>query len=229
MVYDAVLFDNDGVLTAMTDDAVLKRAVREAFRDMGVSDPDPADVAALIVGVTPPLLTDIATKYGLDPSAFWYRREIRASLVQEREILAGRKPLFDDFAALAEISLPMGIVSSNQHRTIEAILDYNAIRDRFGTYYGRGMAVESLTRKKPATYYVDLAVADLEATNPLFVGDSESDIQAAHAAGMDSVFIRRDHRSDLELTVQPTYEIRSLVELPEIVNGHDVSDAVATD
>lgn len=229
MPYDAVLFDNDGVLTAMTDDEVLKRAVREAFRDMGVSDPDPADVTRLIVGVTPELLTDIATKYGLDPAAFWHRREIRASLVQEREILAGRKPLFEDFAALADITLPMGIVSSNQHRTIEAILDHNGIRDRFGTYYGRGMAVESLSRKKPATYYVDLAVSDLGARNPLFVGDSESDIQAAHAAGMDSVFIRRDHRADHELSIKPTYEIRSLVELPGILNGARGSDAVATD
>lgn len=230
MAYDAVLFDNDGVLTTMTDRAVLVRAVREAFRDMGVTDPDPADVEHLVVGVTPELLETIATRYGLDPRAFWYRRDLRASLVQEREIRAGRKPLYDDIGALAEIGLPMGIVSSNQHRTIETILDHHGIRDRFATYYGREMDVSSLTRKKPATHYLDLAVGDLGARNALFVGDSESDVQAAQAAGMDSVFIRRDHRDGLELSVTPTYEIRSLRELPSIVNGAGApADAAASD
>ncbi len=219
MAYDAVLFDNDGVLTAMTDRAILVRAVEDAFRDMGVTDPDPADVERLVVGVTPERLDAIATKYGLDAGAFWYRRDLRASLVQEREIRAGRKPLYEDFAALEEIDLPMGIVSSNQQRTIDAILEHNGIRHRFGTAYGREMALSSLTRKKPATYYLDRAVGDLGVSNPLFVGDSETDIQAAEAAGMDSVFIRRAHRDGLELGSVPTYEIRSLSELPPLLNG----------
>lgn len=219
MPYDAVLLDNDGVLTALTDEAVLARAVQDAFRDMGVTDPDPTDVEKLVVGVTPESLADVAGRYGLDPRPFWRRRDLRASLVQERELRAGRKPLYDDVAALSEISQPFGIVSSNQHRTIEAILDHHGLRGRFGTYYGREMDISSLRRKKPATFYLDRAVADLEARKPLFVGDSESDVQAAAAAGMDSVFIRRPHREGIELAITPTYEISSLTDLPGIVTA----------
>ena len=219
MGYDAVLLDNDGVITQMTDLEVLARAVRGAFRDMGVDDPDPADVDRLVVGVTPDELEAVTTKYELDPDDFWYRRDLRSSLVQVRELRAGNKPLYEDVASLSEIDLPMGIVSSNQHRTIETILDHYGLTDRFGTFYGREMDIESLSRKKPATYYLDRAVDDLGATEPVFVGDSESDIQAAHAAGMDSVFLRRDHRDGLELAQAPTYEIDSLAALPRIVNG----------
>lgn len=217
MEYDAVLLDHDGVITHMTDRSVLGRAVRDAFRDMGVTNPDRADVDQLIVGVTPEILDGVAARYGLDAGAFWYRRDLRSSLVQERELRAGRKPLYDDVGVLAELTLPLGIVSSNQQRTIDTVLEYYDIEDQFRTVYGREMVAESLTRKKPATYYLDRAVADLGASNPLFVGDSESDVQAAAAAGMDSVFLRRDHRRDLELSQRPTYEVDSLAALPEIL------------
>ena len=218
MGYDAVLLDNDGVITTITDRTVLARAVRDAFRDMGVEDPDDADVEDLVIGVTPDRLAAVAGRYSLDPRAFWYRRDLRSSLVQEREIYAGRKPLYDDVAALSEIPLPMGIVSSNQHRTIEAILDHYGLRNRFATFYGREMDPTSLARKKPATHYVDKAVADLKATNPLFVGDSESDLQAARRAGMDSVFVERDHTDPSAFRVEPTYVIDSLRELPKLVD-----------
>lgn len=219
MGYDAVLLDNDGVITRMTDRAVLARAVRGAFRDMGVAEPDPADVDRLVVGVTPEDLEAVTTKYDLEPDAFWYRRDLRSSIVQVRELRAGNKPLYEDVDSLSRIELPMGIVSSNQHRTIETILEHYELTDRFGTFYGREMEADSLSRKKPATYYLDRAVADLGVSNPVFVGDSESDILAAHAAGMDSVFVRRNHRKGMELAREPTHEIGSLADLPRIVNG----------
>ncbi|MFW5922284.1 MAG: HAD family hydrolase [Halodesulfurarchaeum sp.] len=217
MTYDAVILDNDGVLTALTDWAVMERAVVDAFRDMGVVDPDPADVEQLVYGVTPEILQSVASRYGLAPAALWYRRDLRSSLVQEREIRAGRKPLYPDFEALSRIDLPLGIVSSNQSRTVETILEQHGIGEYFESVYGREMHPESLALKKPDPHYLDLAIADLGARNPLFVGDSESDVQAAAAAGVDSVFLRRDHRAETELQVPPTYEIETLADLPDIV------------
>jgi phosphoglycolate phosphatase-like HAD superfamily hydrolase len=61
-------------------------------------------------------------------------------------------------------------------------------------------------------------MADLGVSDPLFVGDSESDVQVAHAAGLDSVFLRREHRADYELSVEPTYELSSLAVLPELLD-----------
>ena len=218
MGYDAVLLDNDGVITTITDRSVLARAVRDAFRDMGVEDPDETDVEDLVIGVTPDRLAAVAGRYSLDPRAFWYRRDVRSSLVQERELYAGRKPLYDDVAALSEIPLPMGIVSSNQHRTIEFILDFHEFGDRFDTYYGRGMGVEDLDRKKPDPHFLDRALDDLGAESALFVGDSESDVVAAHRAGLDSAFIRRSHCADATPSTDPDYEVQNLYDVVTIAN-----------
>ncbi|MFB6109886.1 MAG: HAD family hydrolase [Halodesulfurarchaeum sp.] len=219
MSYDAVVLDNDGVLTTMTGRSVMVRAVRDAYRDMGVVDPDPADVDRLVHGVTPEDLASVAERYGLAPRPLWYRRDLRASLVQEREIRAGRKTLYRDVEALSAIDRPLGIVSSNQQRTLATILEEYGIGDRFRTVHGREMHPESLARKKPDPHYLDLAIEDLGAENPLYVGDSESDVLAAEAAGVDSVFVRRDHRAEADLEVPPTAEIETLFELPEVVQS----------
>lgn len=219
MRYDAVLFDNDGVLVHLTKLDVLREAVERAFADVGVDDPAEEDVAALTIRVTPEQLEATARAYDLDPESFWRRRDHHATTAQQSAVEAGEKPLYDDFDAILDVDLPRGIVSSNQHPTVERIVEFNDIGDHFETYYGREMSVDGLRRKKPATYYLDRAMADVGATDALYVGDSESDVVAAHNAGMDSVFLRRSHRRDVELSVEPTAEIESLSELSAVVNG----------
>jgi phosphoglycolate phosphatase-like HAD superfamily hydrolase len=78
--------------------------------------------------------------------------------------------------------------------------------------------VAGVERKKPNTHYLDQVMADLGVSNPLFVGDSESDVRVAENAGLDSVFRRRDHRADYDLSVTPTYELDSLRGLPTLLN-----------
>ena len=51
---------------------------------------------------------------------------------------------------------------------------------------------------------------DLDATEALYIGDSEKDIVAAQRAGVDSVFLRRDHVTDTTLSVDPTAEVPDL-------------------
>ena len=218
MAYDAVIFDNDGVLSTMTDQSVLARAVRAAFAALGVTDPDPADVEALCFGVTPETLSAVADRYGLAERALWLRRDLRSSLVQEREIWAGRKARYDDVRALSRIDLPMGVVSSNQHRTVRTVLEAFGLDGQFETVYGREMDPRSLQRKKPNPHYLHRAIEDLGAENPLFVGDSESDVEAAAAAGVDSAFLRREHRADTILSREPTTEIETLETLPGLVS-----------
>ncbi|WP_434531739.1 HAD hydrolase-like protein (plasmid) [Haloarcula sp. NS06] len=54
----------------------------------------------------------------------------------------------------------------------------------------------------------------------MYIGDSEKDIIAANRAGIDSVFLRRDHVSDVSLSVEPTAEVpdlRALIEqIPDL-------------
>ncbi len=119
-------------------------------------------------------------------------------------------------AAIEALPHDFGVVSSNQHETVEFILDFYEMGEWFDTYYGRGLGVEDLERKKPDPHFLDRALDDLGAETALFVGDSESDVAAARNAGLDSVFVRRDHCADVELSVEPDYEVTDLHGLAEI-------------
>ncbi|WP_117594859.1 HAD family hydrolase [Haloprofundus halophilus] len=222
-MYDAIIFDNDGVLVNLVEFAVLERAAREAFVDCGVDDPREDHVDAMTLGVTPESLTRVADAYGFDAETFFAARDRIASRAQQAEIRAGRKALYDDFDAVRSLDHPLGIVSSNQQETVDFVLSHFGVTDLFETAYGREPIPESVTRKKPSTYYVDRALADLDADHALFVGDSDTDVLAAHNAGLDSAFIRREHRAEYPLDVDPTYEIETLAGLLDI-DGVSVRD-----
>jgi HAD superfamily hydrolase (TIGR01549 family) len=216
MTYDAVLFDNDGVLVEPVGRSVLRRATWEAFDALGVPDPDPDDVEQVSIGVTPDLLSSVCATYDLDPERFWRARDYHSSHAQRVELRAGRAALYDDFDTVREIDAPRGIVSSNQQDTVEFMHDFFATRDLFATAYGRDPTLRSLERKKPEPYYLRRALADLDADSALFVGDSESDVLAARAAGLDAAFVRRPHREAYDLSVDPTYELDGLADLLDI-------------
>lgn len=218
MHYDAVVFDNDGVLVGRTRYDVLSEAIEDTFEQFDVTDPDPAHVEEMTIGATPESVGEVCDAYGLEPDEFFAARDRTLTRAQQVEVRTGRKALYDDIDELHDLGVPMGIVSSNQQATVDFVLDHFGVSDLFGAAYGREPTVESLRRRKPNSHYIDRAMADLEASadSVLFVGDNESDVQAAENAGIDSAFIRRPHRRDWELNVWPTWEIDGLDDLHDI-------------
>ncbi|SIR26266.1 haloacid dehalogenase superfamily, subfamily IA, variant 1 with third motif having Dx(3-4)D or Dx(3-4)E [Haladaptatus litoreus] len=216
MSYDAVLFDNDGVLVKPPNGTALREAALSAFAEFGV-EPDDDHLAAVSRSVTPDDLKRVCDAYDFDPAEFWEARDTAASDAQLRELKAGRTTTYDDVDALESFARPMGIVSSNQHATIEFMLDHFDLGRHFETYYGRPPTLDAFHRKKPEPYFLEQALADLGVDSALFVGDSESDVVAAHNADLDSVFIRRPHRAEYDLSVDPTYEVEGLREIRELL------------
>ena len=47
-------------------------------------------------------------------------------------------------------------------------------------------------------------------SNPLYVGDSESDVVAGRRAGVDTVLLRRGHNADRQIDAEPLREATSL-------------------
>jgi len=208
--YDAVLFDSDGVLVEPPGAETQTAAIRRAFQSVGVDDPDQGHVQALTSGVTSETLDDIGATYEIDPVALWEAREHHDEQSQFEAFRAGDRDRYDDTAAVSDIPLPRGVVSNNHHSTIEFVLEFFEFDDDFDTYYGREKTVESLGLKKPNTHYVERALDDLGGGSALYVGDSENDVLAAHRAGLDSVFLRRQHCRSVDLSVDPTYELETL-------------------
>ncbi|MFC7231068.1 HAD family hydrolase [Saliphagus sp. GCM10025308] len=213
MAYDAVVFDNDGVLTTPTSYEALTRAMTIAFKRHGIDDPAQDDLETLI-SPTIDELEAVTDRYDLEPESLWAARERAAIEVQHEELLNGNKTLYDDVSTLETLDAPMAIVSNNQHETIENIVDHFELK-AFDPYYGREPTVDGIRRKKPTPYYLERAIDDLACANPLYVGDSWVDVAVAEALEIDSAFIRRSHREDYAFTEfgydgEPTHEITSL-------------------
>ncbi|WP_276271104.1 HAD family hydrolase [Haloarcula litorea] len=216
MGYDAVIFDNDGVLLTPTSQRTHVEGARDAFARVGVTDPHPDHVDAMSIGVDVAELERVCEAYGLDPSSFWSVRDAAISDAQRSDMTDGEKHPYDDLDALAALSTPLGVVSSNQRATVEFAFDHFGLADHFETVHAREPTIESLERKKPAPHYVEAALADLGVDDALFVGDNESDVVAADRAGIDSAFIRRPHRVDAALSVTPDYEVWGLDDIVDI-------------
>lgn len=232
--YDAVLFDNDGVLVEPPASETQSAAIEAAFASVGVSNVAPDHVEALRRGVTPDLLDDIAGAYDLDAPALWAARERYDEDSQLEAFRAGDRTTYDDVDAVGALDAPRGVVSNNHHSTVGFVLDFFDLDCWFDTHYGRPMTVESLDLKKPNGHYLDRALADLGVRDgggantgtgaALYVGDSASDVTAAERTGLDSVFVRREHRPAVPESVTPTYVVDGLDELVDIANGESGSD-----
>lgn len=217
MPYDAVVFDADGVLCEPAPRRTLRGAIRRALDRHGVNDPS-TDVVDRLFATTTAELRDICATLGIDDvAAFWRDRDRHASAAQRAAIRRGEKPLYEDIDAALELPVPRAVVSNNQQATVSFLLRHAGIADRFDPVIGRPPTLEAVARKKPAPDFLERALDALDADRPLFVGDSNVDLAAAEAAGVDSAFLRRNHRSNYGLDHQPTHELTSLTALQSFV------------
>ncbi|HXT42205.1 MAG TPA: HAD family phosphatase [Candidatus Angelobacter sp.] len=112
-----------------------------------------------------------------------YPRKDRAYRVRMLET----PPVYEETVALlAEIRLPMAVVTSNGREEIEPILNALSIHNRFSAFVFR----EDVTRHKPDPAPYIRAAQLLNAINPLVVEDSEAGCLAALAAGFEWVKIQ---------------------------------------
>jgi phosphoglycolate phosphatase-like HAD superfamily hydrolase len=219
MSYDGLLLDHDGVIVTLGDHTALHDAAHGALRDVGVSDPAPDAVDTLSIAVSEAELVAVSERYDVDPGTLWRARDDRVRDALLDETTASRKAPYDDVATLADCTVPMGIVSNNQTRIVEFVLDHYDLDHHFGTIHARAPDRTSLTRKKPRPTYLEEAMADLGIENPLYVGDSESDVEAGQRAGLDVAFLRRDHTADATLDHDPTYDVAGLDAVVEILES----------
>ena len=217
--YDAVIFDNDGVLVTPPAPETQAMATKTAFRDVGIERVERSHVDELITGVSPERLDDICKHYDTDSKRFWSAWERRDEQSQLEKFETGDRDRYDDVAVVETIARACAVVSNNHHSTIDFVIEFFDMQGLFETYYGREKTIESLARQKPNTHYLDRALTDLDAESAIYVGDTERDVIAADRAGIDSVYLHRSHCEDLDPSISPTHTVSTLEELPAILRG----------
>ena len=215
--YDAVLFDQDGVLVEPPAPETQARATREAFAAAGADEIDEGAVADIVEGTTIDRIQEIAATHDLDPAVLWEAREHHDEQSQFAAFRAGDRAPYEDVGAVADRSQPCGVVSNNHDSTVRFVLDFFDFAPWFDTVRGRAKTLDSLRRKKPAPDYLERARSALDAETVLYVGDSAGDVLAAHRAGMDAALLRRPHNRGLAPESAPAHEITPLHALPDVV------------
>ena len=227
MTYDALVLDHDGVLVDIINPETLRARFRretvDEFETLGVEPTDEV-VETLYLSVAHEDVQSLAQQYDVDPARLWRCREDAIERILREAAKQGEKDTYDDVRLLTAVDLPLGIVSNNQRRIVEFVTEYHGIRSYFDTIRAREPRLDSLRRKKPSPTLLREALADLCVENPLYVGDTESDVLAAQRAGVDVAFLRRRHNGECELETEPSIEVTGLADVIELLDTPPRSD-----
>lgn len=211
--YEAVLFDMDGVLLEgpATPASVYTNAADDAIAEFGLDLPE--DERQILRKYNfDEQFADRCHELGVDPNRFWQTRERFASERANQRLDAGQREPYEDTTVISDLPVHLGIVSNNRHQTVEFVAD-SIFPHHFDVAIGRDPTPAGFHRRKPESYYLERAVGELDIEQALYVGDRGSDLEAARAAGLDGVFVRREHNRSMSFDQPPTVDIDGLEEL----------------
>jgi HAD superfamily hydrolase (TIGR01549 family) len=216
-----VLFDMDGVLLeghandTAGYEAGLARTLEEY--DLAVTDAERAGLAGYEYDRA---FVEACEAVGVDPVAFYDTRERHSERWFTERVEAGARTRYADVEALSGLAAhhQLGLVSNNYDGVVRAVVDYHDLPP-FAFVRGRDPGVEGFRRRKPDPHYLEEVLGTLGARTGLYVGDRETDILAAERAGLDAVFLEREHNSAASLGIDPTVALSSLEELGEYLRA----------
>jgi HAD superfamily hydrolase (TIGR01549 family) len=217
MDYGSVIFDLDGVLLDSTGSEEWKyRAAREALAELGIERELDRDILDAVIGIEGyEECVRFCGNLGVDPRKAWSlvaEKTSRARLEEmKREnfsLMNGSREMLED---LRGSQLKLGVISNAPDQAVEMVVDYYDLRGYFKFFRGV-QSFEDLKANKPHPNHLELAKFRLKRGPYLYIGDHESDVEAATNAQMDSVWVHPQNHEE------PTYTVESLKGLLEVVN-----------
>jgi HAD superfamily hydrolase (TIGR01549 family) len=115
---------------------------------------------------------------------------------------------------LRSLGVGIGLVTNTSREAVDIAFGLHGI----GCYFDAVVTRDDVKKLKPDPEGLLLAVRKLGARNFIMVGDLPLDVLASKEAKGTAVFIQRDGESSLE--VEADYHVRSLADVPSIVQAH---------
>lgn len=207
---DAILFDWDGTLIDGFD--VIFSSYNAALTHFGLPpmtvDQAKANVRLSAREVFPRIFGDNA-----EEAQKVYYKNVSDHHLRHIKKIAGSEDLF---AFLKSVSITMGVVSNKKHAILLSEIEHMGWNDYFDVAIGAGVAA----RDKPAPDPLIMAAEKLgfaANSNELwYIGDTETDMEAAHAAGFTAVF-----------TAHGLGQIQHMNQFPPAISVNDHNDLIA--
>ncbi len=157
-------------------------------------------------------------RFGLDCEAFWARREYDVIEAKIEAIRRGEIYLCkgsEEVIRYLSTRYLLAVVSDSQQKCVDFALDFFGLKPFFRLWYGRKSDLASLSNRKPNPYYINKVLTELSVPGreAILVDDSPVGVQAAKRAGVDSILISNNGKSDAE----PTLVVRHISELKKIL------------
>jgi HAD superfamily hydrolase (TIGR01549 family) len=193
------------------------RAVRTALSELGVDD-------NLSRGVLDAVLGDqgyeecvrVCGDIGVDPRRAWNLVAEKTSQARMQQIeengfglVDGAEEVLED---LRQSQVKLGVISNAPDQAVEMVVNHFNLRSFFKFFRGV-QSFEDLKARKPHPNHLELAKFQLKRDPFLYVGDHESDVEAASNAEMDSVWVHPGNHEE------PTYTVENLSQLSEVTGN----------
>jgi HAD superfamily hydrolase (TIGR01549 family) len=216
MKYGSVIFDLDGViLDSMGSEEWKYRATREALGELGVDQEIERDVLDAVLGDQGyEDCVRVCGNIGVNPQRAWNLVAEKTSQARMEQIedegfglVDGVEKVLND---LRESQVKIGVISNAPDQAVEMVVDHFDLRGYFKFFRGV-QSFEDLKARKPHPNHLELAKFQLKRDPYLYVGDRESDVEAAINADMDSVWV---HHEDSD---EPTYSVESVDQVLQVL------------
>lgn len=207
MKYGSVIFDLDGVLLDSTGSQEWKfRAAGEALSELGADHEPDEKMLESVIGIHGyEACVKACGDIGVDPRRAWNLVAEKTSEARIKEIQRNHFGLVDGSVEvldeLRENQVKLGLISNAPDQAVEMVVDHYDLRNYFKFFRGV-QSFEDLKANKPHPNHLELAKFQLKRDPFIYVGDHESDVEAARNAEMDSIWIHPENDDKPDFTVE---------------------------